>query len=233
MNGHTPDTTLVQLQDVTKVFGVNEHSTTAVRDLSMEARRGELLLLLGPSGSGKTTLLTLVAGLLRPTRGFVRVFGRQLESFTPAQLQSLRAGRVGFIFQTFLLIDALTVSEDVEIVLTFARRSRSNVVLEAKQALERLQIGHLASRFPSHLSQGDKQRVAIARAIATGAELILADEPTASLETRQGQEIIQLLHRQAKDEHRCIIVASHDLRLVEASDRVLTLEDGRVVSPPN
>lgn len=218
----------VQLVNVTKTFGNNAHKTAAIQNVSVEARKGELLLFLGPSGSGKTTLLTLIAGLLRPTAGSVFLFGRPVERYSARDLQRLRAEKIGFVFQTFLLIDALTVLENVAIVMRFAGAANGEAQRRAAQLLGQLQIEHLTDKFPVALSQGEKQRVAVARAVANDAELILADEPTANLESRQGFDIIRLLHNYAKLRNRSVIVVSHDLRMVEFADRVLRIEDGTI-----
>jgi putative ABC transport system ATP-binding protein len=228
VNGPAPSAPVVRLEQVTKVFNGSGHPTTAVRDVSLEARRGETVLLMGPSGSGKTTLLTLIAGLARPTSGRVTLFGRGIEEFSARELQSLRARRIGFIFQTFLLIDALTAAENIEIVLRFGLMRRAERAAKTRALLRELGVEHLASRFPGGLSQGEKQRVAIARALANDAELIIADEPTGSLETRQAVGIIELLHEQAKRRNTAVIVASHDLRLKDYADRTLRLQDGMI-----
>jgi len=220
---------IVQLANLTKIFGTNEHKTSAVRNVSLQASSAELLLLLGPSGSGKTTLLTLIAGLIQPTSGTASLFGRNIECYSSKELQQLRAGRIGFVFQTFHLIDSLTVIENVALVLRFAGKSRTEAQCRAKRLLQQFHIEYLAKKFPATLSQGEKQRVAVARAIANSADLIIADEPTASLETRQGFDIIRLLHEYAKKQNRCVIVASHDLRIVDFADRVLRLEDGAIL----
>ena len=219
---------VVQLADVTKVFGASGGGTVAVQNVSMEARPGELLMLLGPSGSGKTTLLTLIAGLIRPSSGSVSLFGSDIEEIGTQQLQQLRSEKVGFIFQTFRLIDSLTAEENVALVMRFARRSRAFRKRRVDELFVLLQIEHLRGKFPPSMSQGEKQRVAVARALANDGRLIIADEPTANLEAKQGSEIIQLLHRLAIEENRCVIVASHDLRLVELADRILHLEDGLI-----
>jgi len=230
MNNALVNSTVLRLENVSKIFNGSGRGTIGVERVSFEARTEELLLLLGPSGSGKTTLLSLAAGLLQPTSGLVQLFGKSIESYSAAELQDLRAHQVGFIFQTFLLIESLTVSENVEVVLRFTGKSRKEARSRAASLLEMFEIGHLAEEFPATLSQGEKQRVAIARAIANGAGLILADEPTGSLESKQGLEIIRLLRDYAKSDHGCVVVASHDLRLVECADRVLRMEDGRLRS---
>ncbi len=220
---------IVHLENVTKIFGVNEHKTTAVCNVSLQASLGELLVLLGPSGSGKTTLLTLIAGLIRSTLGKISLFGRDIQGYSSQELQQLRATRIGFVFQTFLLIDSLTAIENVALVLRFAGKSKNEAHGYAESLLQQFQIEHLAEKFPPKLSQGEKQRVAVARALANNPDLIIADEPTGSLGTKQGFEIIQLRHDYGKSQNRCVIVATHDLRISELADGVLQLEDGGLV----
>jgi putative ABC transport system ATP-binding protein len=217
---------VIRLEKVTKIFDGSGPPTTAVREVSLEARRGEMVLLLGPSGSGKTTLLTLVAGLTKPTSGSISLFGKNVEEYSAAELQSLRAEKIGFVFQTFLLIDSLTARENIEIVLRFNGKRRAERARKTYALLRELGVEYLAGRFPGTMSQGEKQRVAVARAIANDAELLIADEPTGSLETRQAIEIMALLHGQAKRRNATVIVASHDLRLKEFADRTLRLQDG-------
>ena len=223
-------TCVVRLSHVSKTFGTNENKTTALQDVSLDASPGELLLVLGPSGSGKTTLLTLTAGLLKSTSGSVFLFGKNIESYSARELQQIRAKRVGFIFQTFLLIDSLTIQENVGVVLRFAGKTKKEANRQALGLLEQLHIEHLARKFPRTLSQGEKQRVAVARAIANQGDLIIADEPTGCLESKQGFEIIELLKSYSLDRNRCVIVASHDLRIGEFAERILRIEDGTLLS---
>ncbi|UCF89423.1 MAG: ABC transporter ATP-binding protein [bacterium] len=218
----------VVLKNVSKTFLDGDQKVHAVRDACLVASPGELIVLLGPSGSGKTTLLTLIAGLLSPTSGSLSLFGQSLTSYSNGDLQSMRAKRIGFIFQNFLLIDSIPVVENVAMVLRFSGRGRSDALARARELLDQFGIGYLARKLPSALSQGEKQRVAVARAIANNPELIIADEPTASLETNQGFDIIRLLHDYARQERRCVIVATHDLRIADLADRVLRVVDGRV-----
>lgn len=228
MSGFETPGPVLRLEKVTKIFNGSGHPTAAVREVSLEARRGEMVLLLGPSGSGKTTLLTLVAGLTKPTSGSISLFGKSVEEYAAAELQSLRAEKIGFVFQTFLLIDSLTAAENIEIVLRFNGKRRAERAGKTRALLGELGIAYLADRFPRAMSQGEKQRVGIARAIANDAELLIADEPTGSLETRQAIDIITLLHGQAKTRNAAVIVASHDLRLREFADRTLRLQDGMI-----
>ncbi|HMS34468.1 MAG TPA: ABC transporter ATP-binding protein [Ignavibacteria bacterium] len=219
---------IILLQDVSKIYRINEHTSWGVKDIDFQAKPGELVLLLGPSGSGKTTLLTLIAGLLRPSEGNIRLFGNPIESYTNAELQSLRASKIGFIFQTFLLIDSLTSSQNIELVMKFNSKPKREARKTARALLKDLRIEYLADKLPSAMSQGEKQRVAVARAVANNAELILADEPTASLDTESGSIIIELLSSFARN-NKCVIVASHDLRLKKYADRIINLENGMVI----
>jgi ABC-type lipoprotein export system ATPase subunit len=217
-------------REVSKVYGSAGHRTTALSAVSVEAKAGELVLLLGPSGSGKTTLLTIIAGLEKPTAGEVTLFGRSIADYSQRQFQQLRAGSIGFVFQTFHLIDALSVLDNVLLVTRFARQPKDEARDRALGLLARFGVDKLATAWPRTLSQGEKQRVAVARALVNEAKLIIADEPTASLASQQGFEIVRLLRSFATDEKRCVVVASHDERISEFSDRVLRLRDGTLVS---
>ncbi len=219
---------IVSIRNVSKTYMINEHVSFGVKDVNFDAGPGELILLLGPSGSGKTTLLTLIAGLLKPSEGKISLFQKPIESYSAADLQSLRAEKIGFIFQTFLLIDALTSSQNIELVVRFNQKSKKEARKISESLLKKLNIEYLADKLPAAISQGEKQRVAVARAAANDAELILADEPTASLDTENGSLIIQLLRSFAAD-NKCVIVASHDLRLKKFADRIVYLDNGRIV----
>ena len=219
---------IILLRNVSKIYRINEHTSWGVKDIDFKAKPGELVLLLGPSGSGKTTLLTLIAGLLRPSEGSIRLFGNPIESYSNAELQSLRARKIGFIFQTFLLIDALTSSQNIELVMKFNSKQKREARKTTKALLKDLRIEYLADKLPASMSQGEKQRVAVARAVANNAELILADEPTASLDNENGSIIIELLSSFAGN-NKCVIVASHDLRLKKYADRIINLDNGMII----
>ena len=219
---------IVSLRGVNKTYRINEHVSVGVKDINFNASPGELVLFLGPSGSGKTTLLTLIAGLLKPSEGSICIFQKPIESYSVADLQRLRAEKIGFIFQTFLLIDALTSSQNIELVVKFNQKSKKEARRISETLLQELNIEYLADKLPATMSQGEKQRVAVARAVANNAELILADEPTASLDTENGSIIIELLSSFARD-NKCVIVASHDLRLKKFADRIVFLDNGRIV----
>jgi putative ABC transport system ATP-binding protein len=220
---------LAEMSEASKIFHRSGVKTAALNNVSFKAHAGELVLLLGPSGSGKTTFLTLLAGLQRPSSGNITIYGKNVLDYSFRELQVLRARHIGFIFQTFYLLDSLTSLENVMLVLKFAGFGKNEARLRAEEFMGRFEVKHLMNAFPKTLSQGEKQRVAIARALANGAELILADEPTGSLATQQGMAIIQFLKNAAKSENRCVIIASHDERISHFADRVLRLSDGVMI----
>lgn len=219
---------VAELVHVTKMYEGPHGGTLALKDITFAAHLGEIILLLGPSGSGKTTFLTLLAGLQGPTLGDVLLFGKRMNEYSPKKLQSIRARRMGFIFQTFFLLDSLTVLQNVMLVKQFAGFSRVEARISALDYLKRFKIDHLADSLPGQISHGERQRVAVARALVNGADLIFADEPTGSLASQQGMEIIDFLKDSAVYENRCIIMTSHDERIIEHADRVFRLRDGEV-----
>lgn len=219
---------IAEMVHVTKRYDGPHGGTLALKDISLAAHPGEMILLLGPSGSGKTTFLTLMAGLQSPSTGEVLLFGKRIIEYTQQELQSLRARRMGFIFQTFFLLDSLTVLQNVMMVKQFAGAGKEEAKISAIEYLQRFGVEHLADSMPTRISQGEKQRVAVARALVNGADLIFADEPTGSLASRQGMEIIDFLKESAVKENRCIVMTSHDERIIEHADRVFRLRDGEV-----
>ncbi|MDT8325697.1 MAG: ABC transporter ATP-binding protein, partial [Bacteroidota bacterium] len=220
--------TAIRLRGVSKRYESNGRVYPALTDIDFEAYRGNLHLLLGPSGSGKTTLLTVAAGFVAPTAGTVEIFGEALYGRDPRELQLLRAATIGFIFQTFLLIDGLNVAENVALQLRFAGIANGVARRRTLEALERVGIAGLAEKRPRELSHGERQRIAIARALAIDADVLIADEPTASLDAEQGESIIRILHTCATDMYKCVIVASHDQRLRHYADEVVTMVGGRI-----
>jgi putative ABC transport system ATP-binding protein len=217
-----------QLVNVTKTYEGPGGGTVALKNISFAASSGEMILLLGPSGSGKTTFLTLLAGLQSPTSGKVLLFGKQTQEYSQKELQLIRAVRLGFIFQTFYLLDSLSVIQNVMMVKRFAGAGIKESRNASLEYLARFGVDKLSKMMPSKISQGEKQRVAIARALVNGAELIIADEPTGSLASKQGMEIVDFLKRSSGDENRCVIIASHDERIIRYADRVLYLTDGEL-----
>ncbi|HET8945075.1 MAG TPA: ATP-binding cassette domain-containing protein, partial [Dehalococcoidia bacterium] len=180
------------------------------------------------SGSGKTTLLTMVGGLLRPTSGSVRIGGIEIGGLDESHLTAVRRGTVGFVFQSFNLWESLSVRENVELALNIGGKNGGRARAEAAALLVSLGLGHRLNFRSRDLSGGEKQRVSIARALANGPRLLLADEPTANLDSKHGHDVMQLLRRIADEGDRAVLVVSHDERIREVADRVLWLEDGRL-----
>jgi len=228
MNNKSITSRVTRLHRVSKVYQSHGNSYIALKEIDFSASRGELSLLLGPSGSGKTTMLTILAGFTKPTEGKVVLFEKDISNYSSKELQFLRANRIGFVFQTFLLIDALNVFQNIFLVLKFSNDNDLNKKQKTFDAMEMVNISHLAKKFPSELSNGEKQRVAIARAFANDADLLIADEPTASLESKQGKEIISFLHSYASKFNKCVVVASHDLRLKSFADKIIYMENGEI-----
>ncbi len=218
---------ILEVHGLTKVFGSGRAAVRAVDGLSLSVRRGELVLIMGPSGSGKTTLLTLIGGLLRPTSGIVRVNGLDISSLKERQLTKFRRHYLGFIFQSFNLLESLNARENVEAALNFAGVGGRKARKRATALLTDLGMADRLRAKPRTLSGGERQRVSIARALANDPQLILADEPTANLDSRHGHEVVELLHDIARQQERTIIIVSHDHRIRDVADRVLWLQDGR------
>jgi putative ABC transport system ATP-binding protein len=220
---------VVELKQAGKTYHAAGRGTVGVTDVDLKVEAGKLVLLFGPSGSGKTTLLTLMAGLVAPSAGTVAIGGRRLDALSLVELQRLRARNIGVVFQAFNLIDALTALENVALVLRFAGTGRRDSLAAAQTILAGIGIGNLGAQLTSQLSQGEKQRVAIARAIANRPVLLLADEPTASLDSGNGLEIIKILHRYARDSQAAVVVSTHDQRLAAFADQIVRLSDGKVL----
>jgi len=218
---------LVRIHGLTKSFGDGETRVEAVRGLDLELERGEIVLVMGPSGSGKTTFLSMLGGLLRVSTGEIWIDGTDIAALGERELPPFRARTFGFIFQDFNLVAALSARENVEVALNIAGQSGRTAHERAEQLLEGLGLSARINFPIEKLSGGEKQRVAIARAIANQPLLILADEPTANLDSHHGAETMRLLRTLAKEHGATVVIVSHDQRLREVADRVLWLEDGR------
>jgi len=221
---------VLQARGLTKTFGDGPTAVLAVRNVDLDVHRGEVVLLMGPSGSGKTTLLSMLGAMLRPSAGSITVDGVDLAALPERRLPVFRARTFGFVFQDFNLLSALSVRENVEFALNLNGVTGRAARARAEAGLNRFGLGPRLSFRPADLSGGEKQRVAIARALANEPSVILADEPTANLDSRIGHDIAKLLRRAAQDEGRSVVVVSHDTRLEEIADRVLWLEDGEIRS---
>jgi len=227
MNTQPPSPLLVA-DGLTKTFGQGHTAVHALNDVSLQVEPGEFVLIMGPSGSGKTTLLSILGGLMRPTSGQVVVAGEELTAMGQRELTSARRRLIGFIFQSFNLLSALSVQENVELVLDIAGVGRGEARKRARASLSALGLGDRLGFRPRALSDGEQQRVSIARALANEPGVILADEPTANLDSARGHEVMQLLKELAVQQGRAVLVVSHDNRIREVADRVLWLEDGRI-----
>jgi len=222
------ETPVVICHDLEKVLGPPQAPVRAVAGVSLRLERGELTLIMGPSGSGKTTLLALIGGLLHPTRGEVQILGVNVWRLRPRERTLFRLRHIGFVFQQPSLLPSLTARENVALVMAPNGLSAREALRKADELLEKVGLRGRGSSFSATLSGGEQQRVVIARALANDPELILADEPTASLDSRTGQEVMEEIRKRVKERGRAALVVTHDHRLLPLADRVIWMEDGRV-----
>jgi len=220
---------VLDLKDVSKIFGEGSTKVAAVDGVDLHVAPGEVVLIMGPSGSGKTTLLSLAGCLLKPSQGQVLLSGEDVTGYSEGHLPAIRLKNIGFVFQSFNLLNSLTALENVETPLRLAGKSAKEAKAAAGAQLNELGLSERLHFLPSKLSGGEKQRVAIARALANNPVLILADEPTANLDSRSGQLVVKLLTDMAKKQGKTVIIVSHDTRIQGIADRVLWLEDGRLL----
>ncbi len=214
---------------LTKWFGEGEAKTMAVRDVSFEAYLGEMLYLVGPSGSGKTTLLSMISGVLRPNAGKVVVEGHDVWSLDDNALAEFRLHTVGFVFQDYHLFPRLTTVENVAIPMILRRTAWDDALAQARTQLEIVGLSERAELRPTKLSGGEQQRVAIARALITRPDVLILDEPTASLDGETGRKIMAFIKSDVLTAKRCILIVTHDDRILDFADRVMQMEDGRIV----
>jgi len=219
----------VQAEELIKWFGDGEAKTYAVRSVSFEACFGEMLYIEGPSGSGKTTLLSLISGILRPNSGSVKVEDKDIWSMASDQIADFRLNKIGFVFQDYHLFPRLTTVENVAIPLILKRRDWNESLNKAMEYLDIVGIKDRAFLQPVKLSGGEQQRVAIARAIASSPDILVFDEPTASLDGDTGRRIVDFVKQNVLNENRCIIIVTHDSRIFDYADRIMKMEDGRII----
>jgi putative ABC transport system ATP-binding protein len=220
---------VLEADDIVQFLGQGAGRVQALKGVSLSLRGGELALLMGPSGSGKTTLLSILGCLMTPTSGTVRIAGRSTEGFDPEALARLRRDNIGFIFQSYHLFPTLNAEENIRLALDVRGESSRRAVEAARNALARVGLGHKRKSRPLELSGGEQQRIAVARAIVGNAKAILADEPTGALDTENGQAIMALLAEIAKDPTRAVLVVTHDPRTLPFADRIIHIDDGRIV----
>jgi len=219
---------VIELKQLTRHYEVGGELVKALDGVDLEVRRGEYLSLVGPSGSGKTTLFNLIGGLDRPTAGSVYIDGVDISKLDAYELAWLRCRRIGYIFQSFNLVQVLTAQENVALPTVFAGMSRDEGLEKAAKLLQSVGLGERLGHKPTQLSAGQQQRVAIARALANDPAIILADEPTGNLDLKTGTEIIEVLHGLNKTRGLTLVAATHDTKMIKASDRVIWMRDGVV-----
>ena len=220
---------VIEATNVVKYLGSGAGRVAAVRGISLSLTGGQLALLMGPSGSGKTTLLSMLGCMLTPTSGTIRILGQATAGLLPERLADLRRRHVGFIFQNYHLFPTLTAAENVRLALEMSGEHPWRAHAKAANALETVGLAHKVRAFPRELSSGEQQRIAIARALVANPAVVLADEPTAALDSANGHAIMTLLAKIAKDPSRAVLIVTHDPRVLPFADRVVNIEDGRLV----
>ena len=223
---------MIKTVNLQKVFRTEEVQTLALNNVNIEVNEGEFVAIMGPSGCGKSTLLNILGLLDNPTEGEYYLNGAEVSKYTEAQRTSLRKGVIGFVFQSFNLIDELNVYENIELPLLYMGVPASERKQRIEQAMERMAISHRAKHFPQQLSGGQQQRVAIARAVVANPKLILADEPTGNLDSKNGKEVMDLL-KELNKEGTTIVMVTHSQHDAGFADRVINLFDGQVVAEAN
>ena len=220
---------MITTQDLTKVFRTEEIETSALNNVNIKINKGEFVAIMGPSGCGKSTLLNIIGLLDNPSDGELYFDGQEIASFKERQRTNLRKGNIGFVFQSFNLIDELNVFENIEMPLVYLKMSARERKERVQKVMERMQIAHRAKHFPQQLSGGQQQRVAFARAVVANPKLILADEPTGNLDSKNGAEVMNLL-RQLNEDGTTIVMVTHSAEHAEYAHRVINLFDGHVVT---
>jgi putative ABC transport system ATP-binding protein len=221
---------VLQAASLIKTYAQGEAAMRALDDVTLDLHAGELALLTGPSGSGKTTLLSIMGCILRPTSGFLRVLGDDVTQLAERDLPAIRRERIGFVFQAFNLFPTLTALQNVALALDIKGVSGREARDKAATLLDQVGLAAKLGAYPADLSGGQKQRVAIARALAGDPPIILADEPTAALDSHSGRTVMDLLQRLARERGRAVAIVTHDNRMFGYGDRLVTMEDGRVVA---
>jgi putative ABC transport system ATP-binding protein len=221
---------VVKIENITRVYKVGQVETSALRGVNLSIEKGEFTALVGPSGSGKTTLLQMIGCLDQPTTGRVFVDGKDVTTLNRNQRADMRKGHIGFIFQFFALIPTLTAYENIEMPLLLNGQRAAERKTRVEELLKAVDLADRANNRPNQMSGGQQQRVAIARALATRPALILADEPTANLDTANGEQIMEIMTRLNKETGVTFVFATHDLRVIKFARRVVTLRDGLIVN---
>ena len=220
----------VQCRGVRKTYGSGASAVTALRGVDLEVRAGELMMLVGPSGCGKTTLISVIAGILDQDDGECSVYGEDLRHMRQSDKTRYRGRNIGFVFQAFNLLPALTTVQNVSVPLLINGVSEHNALAKARHTLEKVGLGERTKSLPAQLSGGQQQRVAIARALVHDPKLIVCDEPTSSLDHETGHRVIELLRQVAVGEDRSLVIVTHDARIFSFADRIARMDDGHILS---
>lgn len=220
---------VLEAKKIVKELGKGAGKVLALRGVDMTLVPGELTLLMGPSGSGKTTLLSILGCILAPTSGAIKVAGVSTQGLNPEELARLRRKHIGYIFQSYNLFPTLNALENVRIALDVLGQKGFAASQRAEEVLHQVGLGHRLQNYPSNLSGGEQQRVAVARAIASAPDIVLADEPTAALDSENGHAVMALLAKIAKEQQRSVLAVTHDPRTLGYADRVVRIEDGKIV----
>jgi putative ABC transport system ATP-binding protein len=221
---------VLELKNVHKIYNESEVKVHAVNGVDIDFEEGEFAAIVGPSGSGKTTLLNMIGGLDNPSEGLILVDGKDLSKFKSSELIDFRMRNIGFVFQSYNLIPVLTARENVEFIMNLQKWPRADREKRTMELLEAVGLGDRADSRPSKLSGGQQQRVAVARALASKPKFILADEPTANLDSKSTSTLLDIMEKLNREENITFIFSTHDARVMKKARRVITLEDGRVVS---
>ncbi|MGZ5243153.1 MAG: ABC transporter ATP-binding protein [Bacteroidia bacterium] len=221
---------VIDAHDLYKIYDQNKIPVNAVNGVHLHIAKGEFIALKGPSGSGKTTLLNMIGGLDDPSKGYVEIAGTNITELPPNKLIDFRLHNIGFVFQSYNLIPVLTAKENVEFVMLLQDKSANERAQRVKELLDEIGLADKANNRPSELSGGQQQRIAVARALAPKPKFILADEPTANLDSKSAQNLLDIMEKLNKEEDVTFVFSTHDQRVIDRARRVITLEDGKVVS---
>jgi len=220
---------IIELNEVWKIYQMGEVKVEALRGLNFSVGKGEYVSVMGPSGSGKSTAMNMIGCLDIPTKGHIKLSGKDISQLEESELAQIRGKKIGFIFQSFNLVETLTAKENVMLPMVFQGYSREEREKKARELLEMVGLGDRINHKPSELSGGQRQRVAIARALCNDPEVILADEPTGNLDSKTGKTVMDFLRDLHQKEGRTIIVVTHDKKVADFADRMLYLKDGKIV----
>lgn len=220
---------MIELSDVIKIYKMGETEIRALNGVTLSVEKGELLSIVGPSGSGKSTLLNIIGCIDTPTSGEVFFDGEDVSKLKDRELTKIRLHKIGFIFQQFYLIPTLNAYENIDLPMKEARVTRDERQERVKQLLDHVGLGDRGKHYPNQLSGGEQQRVAIARSLANSPSVILADEPTGEIDSEASEKIVSLLKKLNKEEEVTVIIVTHDMKIAKHTERIITLQDGKIV----